>query len=157
MARWPGDSCRRIFASRRTYGEVKDSTLDDWPISYDDLEPFYEKAEYEIGVSGDHTPNPFAAPRKKPYPMPAFPYNKEGQVVVQATKRLGLHPFPIPMLRNSVPYNGRPACIHMRSCVGFACPVNAKAGTPQHRHPHRPGDRQLPGENRLRRGRDYRR
>ena len=33
------------------------------------------------------------------------------------------------MLRNSVPYNGRPACIHMRSCVGFACPVNAKAGS----------------------------
>ena len=75
------------------------------------------------------TLNPFAAPRKKPYPMPAFPYNKEGQLVVEAAKRLGLHPFPIPMLRNSVPYNGRPACIHMRSCVGFACPVNAKAGS----------------------------
>lgn len=45
------------------------------------------------------------------------------------TNRLGWHPFPIPMLRNSVPYGGRPKCIHMRTCVGFACPIEAKAGT----------------------------
>ncbi|MEI7729744.1 MAG: GMC family oxidoreductase [Verrucomicrobiota bacterium] len=117
------------FRMRSTYGEVKDSTLADWPISYDELEPFYEKAEYEIGVSGDYSTNPFCGPRKKPFPMPAFPYNKQGLMVVDAAKRLGFHPFPIPMLRNSVPYNGRPACIHMRSCVGFACPINAKAGS----------------------------
>ena len=117
------------FRLRSTYGEVKDSTLEDWPISYDDLEPFYEKAEYEIGVSGDYTDNPFCGPRKKPFPMPAFPYNKDARRLAETAKRMGLHPFPIPMLRNSVPYNGRPACIHMRSCVGFACPVNAKAGT----------------------------
>ncbi len=117
------------FRLKSTYGDVKDSTLDDWPISYDDLEPFYEKAEYEIGVSGDDSGNPFTPPRKNPYPMPAFPHNKEARVVAQAAKRMGLHPFPIPMLRNSIPYNGRPACIHMRSCVGFACPVNAKAGS----------------------------
>ena len=117
------------FRLRSTYGGVKDSTLEDWPVSYDDLEPFYEKAEYEIGVAGDYTNNPFCGPRKKPFPMPAFPYNKEGRRIVETETRMGLHPFPIPMLRNSVPYNGRPACIHMRSCVGFACPVNAKAGT----------------------------
>ena len=44
-------------------------------------------------------------------------------------KRLGLHPFDIPMLRNSVPYNGRGACMRCRWCVGFACEVNAKCGT----------------------------
>ena len=117
------------FKLKTTYGEVEGSTLSDWPITYDDLEPYYEKAEYEIGVSGDYSENPNAGPRKKPFPMPAFPYNKEGQRVHDAAKRLGLHPFPIPMLRNSVPYNGRPACIHMRTCVGYACPVNAKAGS----------------------------
>ena len=117
------------FRMRSTYGEVRDSTLEDWPISYDDLEPFYERAEYEIGVAGDYTDNPFGGPRKKPFPMPAFPYNKEARLILAAAKRMGLHPFPLPMLRNSVPYNGRPACIHMRSCVGFACPVNAKAGS----------------------------
>jgi choline dehydrogenase-like flavoprotein len=53
---------------RSTYGAPEGSTLDDWPISYDDLEPFYEKAEYEIGVSGDVEPNPFKGPRRKPLP-----------------------------------------------------------------------------------------
>jgi len=117
------------FRLRSTYGDVKDSTLADWPISYDDLEPFYEKAEYEFGVAGDYSNNPFSGPRKNPFPMPAFPYNKEGRRIAETATRLGLHPFPVPMLRNSVPYNGRPACIHMRSCVGFACPINAKAGS----------------------------
>ncbi len=117
------------FRLKSTYGAVKDSTLEDWPISYDELEPFYEKAEYEWGVAGDYSENPFAGPRKKPFPMPAFPHNREANMLIAAMKRMGLHPFPVPMLRNSVPYNGRPACIHMRSCVGFACPINAKAGS----------------------------
>ena len=43
------------FRLRSTYGDVAGSTLADWPISYEDLEPFYEKAEYEIGVAGDYT------------------------------------------------------------------------------------------------------
>ncbi len=116
------------FKMKTTYGEVPGSTLDDWPISYEDLEPYYEKAEWEIGVSGDDQ-NPFAAPRKKPYPMPAFTHNKEAQKMNEAAKRLGYHPFSIPMLRNSVPYGGRPACYRMRTCVGFPCPVDAKAGT----------------------------
>lgn len=121
------------FKLRSTYAnlvrDLKNHTLEDWPITYEDLEPFYEKAEWEIGVSGDDAQNPFAPPRKKPHPMPPFPYNREGKAVYEAARRLGLHPFPIPMLRNSIPYDGRPKCIHMRSCVGFACPVNAKNGT----------------------------
>jgi len=117
------------FKMRSTYGHVEGSTLEDWPISYDDLEPYYEKAEWEIGVAGDDSQNPFAPPRKRGYPMPAFENNQEGQVLAAACKRLGLHPFPIPMLRNSIPYKGRPACIRNRTCVGFACPVDAKNGT----------------------------
>jgi len=117
------------FKMRSTYGHVKGSTLEDWPISYEDLESYYEKAEWEIGVSGDDSQNPFAPPRKKAQPMPAFENNREGKELAAACKRLGLHPFPIPMLRNSVPYNGRPACIRNRTCVGFACPVDGKNGT----------------------------
>lgn len=116
------------FRLKSIYGEVPGSTLTDWPFTYDELEPYYEKAEWEIGVSGDET-NPFAGPRRKPYPMPAFELNREGQCLYEACKRLSLHPFPIPMLRNSVPYNGRAACIRNRTCVGFACPVDAKNGT----------------------------
>ena len=117
------------FRMRSTYGRVAGSTLEDWPISYPDLEPYYEKAEWEIGVSGDWSGDPFHAPRRKPLPMPPLPPNREYQILYPAAKRLGLHPFDIPMLRNSVPYNGRPACIRCRWCVGFACEVDAKCGT----------------------------
>jgi choline dehydrogenase-like flavoprotein len=120
---------REDFRMKTTYGHVEGSTLEDWPISYDDIEHCYEKAEWEIGVSGDAGQNPFAAPRKKPYPMPPFAYNKEAEMLQFAMKRLGLHPFPIPMLRNSISYNGRAACVRRRSCCGFACPINAKSGT----------------------------
>ncbi len=124
------------FRMRSTYGAVDGSTLDDWPLSYDDLEPWYERAEWELGVAGDDRQNPFAAPRRKPRPMPPFDYNREGRRLVDAAQRLGLHPFPIPMLRNSVPYDGRPACIGCRYCVGFACEVNAKNGTHNTVIPH---------------------
>lgn len=117
------------FKLKSTYGHVEGSTIEDWPISYEDLEPYYEKAEWEIGVAGDDSQNPFAPPRKNPQPMPPFENNREGKVLASAAERLGLHPFPIPMLRNSVPYNGRPACIRNRTCVGFACPVDGKNGT----------------------------
>ena len=117
------------FRMKTTYGEVAGSTLEDWPISYDDLEPFYEKAEWEIGVAGDDSQSPFAPPRKKPQPMPPFEHNKEARMLEAAARRLGFHPYPIPMLRNSIPYGGRPQCYRMRTCCGFACPVNAKCGT----------------------------
>lgn len=117
------------FRLKSTYGAMADSTLEDWPITYDDLEPYYEKAEWEIGVSGDVGPDPFKAPRRKPLPMPPLPPNREYEVLKPAALRLGLHPFDIPMLRNSVPYGGRPSCMRCRWCVGFACEVNAKCGT----------------------------
>jgi len=117
------------FRMRSTYGTVAGSSLEDWPISYQDLEPYYEKAEWEIGVSGDDSNNVFAAPRRKPLPMPPLPPSREHQLLKSAAARLGLHPFDIPMLRNTVPYNGRPACMRCRWCVGFACEVDAKCGT----------------------------
>ena len=114
---------------RSTYGAVAGSTLEDWPIAYADLEPYYEKAEWEMGVSGDDSNNIFEAPRRKPLPMPPLPPNQEYQMLHPAAQRLGLHPFDIPMLRNSVPYNGRRGCMRCRWCVGFACEVNARTGT----------------------------
>jgi len=61
--------------------------------------------------------------------MPPLPPNREYEILKPAAERLGLHPFDIPMLRNSVPFNGRPPCMRCRWCVGFACEVNAKNGT----------------------------
>ena len=58
------------FRMRSTYGDVAGSTLADWPITYHDLAPYYEKAEWEIGVSGDVSGDPFHGPRRQPVPMP---------------------------------------------------------------------------------------
>jgi choline dehydrogenase-like flavoprotein len=118
------------FRMASQYGTPEGSTLADWPITYDELEPYYEKAEWELGVSGDDSNNPFKGPRKKPLPMPPVsPQGREFEILDKAARKIGLHPFHIPMLRNSVPYNGRPACMRCRWCVGFACEVDAKNGT----------------------------
>jgi len=61
--------------------------------------------------------------------MPPLAPTKEHQVLLPAAKRLGLHPFDIPMLRNTVPYNGRRSCMRCRWCVGFACELSARTGT----------------------------
>ena len=117
------------FRMKSTYGVPPGSSLEDWPISCDDLEPFYDKAEYEIGVSGDYSGTPFHAPRRRDLPMPPLPPNREFEILEPAAKRLGLHPYHLPMLRNSVPYNGRGPCMRCRWCVGFACEVDAKNGS----------------------------
>ena len=117
------------FRMRSTYGAPAGSSLEDWPISYEELEPFYEKAEYEIGVSGDYSGTPFHGPRRRGLPMPPLPPNREFEILEPAARRLGLHPFHLPMARNSVPYNGRGPCMRCRWCVGFACEVDAKNGS----------------------------
>ena len=117
------------FKMRSTYGAPAGSSLEDWPITYDDLEPFYDKAEYEIGVSGDYSGTPFKGPRRRDLPMRPLPPNREFGILEPAARRLGLHPFHLPMLRNSVPYNGRGPCMRCRWCCGFACETDAKNGS----------------------------
>jgi choline dehydrogenase-like flavoprotein len=117
------------FRMKSTYGAPAGSSLEDWPISYDDLEPFYEKAEYEIGISGDYSGTPFHGPRRRPLPMPSLPPNREFEILEPAARRLGLHPFHLPMARNSIAYNGRGPCMRCRWCCGFACEVDAKNGS----------------------------
>ena len=118
------------FRMRSTYGRVEGSTLEDWPIGYEDMETWYEKAEREIGVSGDVGPDPFKGPRRNPLPMPPLdPRPREYEILKPAALRLGLHPFDTPLLINSVPRDGRSACMRIRWCVGFGCETNAKNGS----------------------------
>ncbi len=117
------------FQMRSTYGAPDGSSLEDWPITYDELESYYERAEYAIGVSGQRGANTFEGARRRDYPMPPLPFNKEAKKLHAAAKGLGLHPFPIPMAINSVTYDGRSACVQCPFCVGFACEVKAKGST----------------------------
>jgi len=111
------------------YGIPAGSSLADWPITYADLEPYYERAEWEIGVAGDNVASARHWPRRKGFPMPPIPVNKQGQMLRTGAAKLGWATLPIPALINTIPYNARPACIQCQFCVGFTCPVDAKNGT----------------------------
>ena len=121
---------RMLSTYRELAAKLKDHSLADWPISYDDLEPCYEKAEWEIGVAGDESQNAVRLAAQEAAPHAALSATTPMGCCSRRRPRrwVGIR-FPLPMFRNSVPYGGRPQCIHMRSCVGFACPVNAKNGT----------------------------
>lgn len=115
------------FKMKTLYGVPPGTTIEDWPITYSELEPFYTKAEYEIGISGQAGANPFDPPRSKPYPLPPLPYDRPAQVFIRGAKRLGLHPFPLPLAIISQDYDGQPGCIHCTYCERFQCEINAKS------------------------------
>src|SRR6516164_10356807 len=117
------------FIERSKVGAVPGSTLVDWPITYADLEPYYTKVEWEVGVSGLAGASPFDPPRSKPYPMPPLPVKSSGVLFERGARKLGLHPFPAPMAIASQPYRGRPACVHCGFCEGYGCEVMAKSSS----------------------------
>src|SRR5437868_5012706 len=130
---WYGAAAWRFheehFRMRSSYGHPEGTNLEDWPITYADLEPYYEKAEYELGVSGLAGADSFAEPRKKPYPVPPLPINPQGEILRDAGKRIGWHPFPPPFAILTEAYHGRSACVQCPWCLAHACEVGAKSGT----------------------------
>lgn len=117
------------FRMASVYGVPEGSSLADWPINYDDLEPYYERAEWELGVAGDSVPSAEQWPRRKSYPMPPISTNIHGRELRKGAAVLDWKTFTPPALINTVPYNGRAACIACQHCVGFGCPVDAKNGS----------------------------
>jgi choline dehydrogenase-like flavoprotein len=117
------------FHERSAFGAVPGADLRDWPISYDDLEPYYTKAEWDLGISGLGGSNPFDGPRSKPYPLPPMPVKSSGVLFERAAKKLGWHPFPAPMAVLSQPYRGRAACVHCGFCEQFGCEMGAKSSS----------------------------
>lgn len=110
-------------------GPIEGASLADWPFDYEELEPYYQKAEWEFGVAGDAAAMSGAAPRKRPYPNPPHPPRAASLVCERAFRKLDYHPFPTPVAINPVRYGRRPACLHGGNCAGYGCPVDAKAST----------------------------
>jgi len=117
------------FIERSKVGAIPGATLADWPITYADLEPFYTKVEWDMGVSGLAGVSPFDPPRSKPYPMPPLPVKSSGVLFERAARKLGWHPFPAPMGILSQPRSGRSACVQCGYCLGFGCEVGAKSSS----------------------------
>jgi len=113
-----------------------DSSLADWPLSYADLEPYYDRAEYELGVSGKagnlqgkkiDGGNVFEAPRRREYPLPPLLEDQAAVLFDAAGRKLGYHPFSTPRAIISQPYQGRPGCTYCGFCQAFGCHVGAKS------------------------------
>jgi gluconate 2-dehydrogenase alpha chain len=112
------------------------STVADWPITYADLEPFYDRAEYELGVSGKagniggrkiEGGNIHEAPRQRDYPLPPLLEDQSAVNFAAAAKKIGYHPFSSPRAILSQAYNGRPGCTYCGFCQAFGCHVGAKS------------------------------
>jgi choline dehydrogenase-like flavoprotein len=118
------------FRMASEYGTPEQSTLADWPISYDDLAPYYDRVEWELGVAGDgRGVLGSRTPRSRDFPMPPLPDDPTREVLAGSADRLGWRSTPIPFAINSVARDGRAACVRCSQCIGNACPVDAKNGT----------------------------
>src|SRR3954468_269130 len=130
-----------VSETTKRYGAAripKGSTVEDWPFGYDELEPYYEKVEYELGVSGqagnvngtiDARGNPFEAPRKREYPMPPLRWTGFLEKMSDAARSIGWHPFPGPAAINSRSYQNRSGCMYHGFCAVGGCHVDAKNST----------------------------
>jgi choline dehydrogenase-like flavoprotein len=101
-----------------------DGTSPAWPISYNDLEPYYEQAERLYGVHGDESRDPTAPPRSSPLPYPPLGHEPYVARVVDDLQRAGLHPSPVPM---GVDRRDGGRCIRCQTCDGYPCQIDAKA------------------------------
>jgi choline dehydrogenase-like flavoprotein len=115
------------FGERSLLGPISGTNFADWPISYAELEPYYSRVDWEIGVSG--APGPNESFRSRPFPVPPMPVKSSGVLLERGAKKLGMHAQPAPLAILSQPLNGRPACINCGFCMGFGCEVNAKSST----------------------------
>ncbi len=132
MTHWAGWSWRfrpDEFKVLSTEGPVPGASLADWPVSYDEMEPFYERAEWDFGVSGSAGSNPFEPKRRKGYPNPAHPPRVGSLKFAAGARKAGYTPFPVPMAINSQVYGNRPACVHGGACRAYGCPIGAKGTT----------------------------
>jgi glucose dehydrogenase len=125
---WLGTALRLVpddFRLRSKFGVGLD-----WPMSYDDLEPWYCDAERELGVAGDATAD-LNAPRSRPYPLPPIPMSYSDQRTAAALAGSPHTVQPTPQARNSRAYDNRPACCGSGSCIPI-CPVQAKYDATTH-------------------------
>ncbi|MDP6377440.1 MAG: GMC family oxidoreductase [Kiritimatiellia bacterium] len=109
------------------FGPIEGANVTDWPIDYDELEPYYTLVEQVVGVSGTVVAHPNLEPRSTPdYPFPAATEHTVARRFDKAAKELGLHPFPMARSILTQPFNGRGACEYSGYCGSYGCHTGAK-------------------------------
>ncbi len=112
------------------FGELRhhDGVSPAWPISYDQMEPYYSAAEHLYEVHGEHGEDPTDPPASRPYPHPAVSHEPRIQQLSDDLAALGHHPFHAPcgilLDETNMPYS---RCVRCPDCDGFPCLVHAKS------------------------------
>jgi choline dehydrogenase-like flavoprotein len=97
-----------------------------WPVTYEDLEPWYARAEALLGVAGDESVDPTEPPRSTPYPFPPGTMSETSRRISRAASELGFSPFRLPLAINYTARDGREPCVGCTTCDTFACAIGAK-------------------------------
>jgi len=109
------------------FGPIDGANIVDWPISYDELEPYYAKVEEVVGVSGKVVQHPQLEPRStKDYPLPPTAEHPLGKLIDAKGKEMGLHPFPVARAVLSRPRGERRSCEYAGYCGSYGCTTGAK-------------------------------
>jgi choline dehydrogenase-like flavoprotein len=119
---WEAITIRMIpeeFKRRSLYGYGAD-----WSITYDDIEPYYGRAEALLGVSGTDEDNPFAPPRSRPYPLPAFDLSHDDAILAERLRNDGIVLHTTPQARTRRAYEDRLGCVNIATCT--FCPIGAR-------------------------------
>ncbi|HGY54995.1 MAG TPA: GMC family oxidoreductase [Caldithrix abyssi] len=112
------------------FGPIEGANIVDWPISYEDLEPYYAKVEREVGVSGKVVPHPFQEPRSTPdFPYPPLAEHPISSWIDKACHNLGYGVFPVPRAILPQPAMGRNACSYSNYCGSYGCSTGAKGSS----------------------------
>lgn len=115
------------FRLKSEFGEVKGANVVDWPISYDELEPYYEKVERVVGVSGDVTPYEHQEPRStKNFPYKALQEHPIVKLIDSSCSKLNYIPVKTPRAIISEPKEARNACYYSNYCGSYACSSGGK-------------------------------
>lgn len=115
------------YRLRSTLGAVAGGEVQDWPIGPRDLEPYYDRAEVLLGVSGRAADNPYDLPRQRDYPLPPLLEHPIARHLDATALKLGWHPFVTPRAILSRSYDGRPRCTYSGLCGNYGCETGAKS------------------------------
>jgi len=123
----------RMASALRDVGrDVPGASFEDWPLTYDELEPFYAETDRLSGIAGaaeGDAADPFQSWRSAPFPLPPQPEMYVGRVLAHGARQLGYHPFNYPSAVATRPYDGRSPCVACGLCTNYGCPRNSK-GSP---------------------------
>jgi gluconate 2-dehydrogenase alpha chain len=138
---WDFETKSKTLARYGAKQVAEDCTLQDWGVTYEELEPHFNRFEYLYGVSGKAGNlngkiipggNPFEGARSKEYPNPPLKTAYSSSLFKQAVEKMGYKPFPVPTAANSRAYKNEygatiQACVYCGYCQFFACEMGAKA------------------------------